>query len=230
VQLGSLSDIGPEEIKWMVQGMIILILSIACHEFGHAIVADRLGDGIPRSQGRVTLNPVSHADPIGTLLFPVLGFIFTGGKAFGFGWGRPVMVNPVSFTRRFRMRTGHMMVALAGPAMNIVLALVIGLVHFGMLKSGVIDFHSKLNEILWYGVALNFILCFFNLIPAYPLDGGAVLEGLLPDRALDTWNQIKVYGPFILMAVIFIPQLKVVFLTPALWCTETYYGLLGVTP
>lgn len=212
----------------MVQGMIILILSICVHEFGHAYVADRLGDGLPRSQGRVTLNPMAHADPIGTLVFPILGFLFSGGRGFGFGWGRPVMINPVAFTRRFRMRTGHMFVALAGPAMNILLGLLVGLIHMALLELDVIDFGSQLNRALWYATALNFILAFFNLIPAYPLDGGAVLEGLLPDSALGTWNKIKPYGPFILMAVIFIPQLQVVFVTPAMWCVENWYRLLGI--
>jgi Zn-dependent protease len=225
VSFSGIGNIGPEEIKFMVQGMIILILSICVHEFGHAFVADRLGDGLPRSQGRVTLNPVSHADPIGTLLFPVLGFIFTGGKGFGFGWGRPVMVNPVAFTRKFRMRTGHMLVALAGPFMNVLLGLLIGVAIGVLIKTGVVQRGGQLHVILWYGMALNFILAFFNLIPAYPLDGGAVLEGLLPDSALDTWNKIKPYGPFILMAVIFIDELQVVFVKPALWCAQHWHGL-----
>ena len=209
----------------MVQGMIILILSICVHEFGHAFVADRLGDGLPRSQGRVTLNPMSHADPIGTLLFPLLGFVFTGGKGFGFGWGRPVMVNPVAFSRRFRMRTGHMMVALAGPAMNILLGLLVGAAIGLLIKLGVIKPYGEVHIILWYAMVLNFILAFFNLVPAYPLDGGAVLEGLLPDSALDTWNQIKPYGPFILMAVIFIDDLQVVFVKPAMWCATHWHAL-----
>jgi Zn-dependent protease len=212
----------------MVQGLIILILSICVHEFGHAVVADWLGDRLPRSQGRVTLNPAAHADPIGTLLFPIMGFIFTKGASFGFGWGRPVQVNPPSFSRRFRMRTGHMVVALAGPAMNILLGLIVGGVYWGLLKFGIIEPASKLNQALQYAVILNFILAFFNLIPAPPLDGGAVVEGLLPDRALDTWGQIKVYGPFILLAVIFIPQLQALFLEPAMWLHAEYLGLMNI--
>lgn len=228
--MGGIGNIGPEEIKWMIQGMIILILSIAVHEFGHAIVADKLGDRLPRSQGRVTLNPVAHADPIGTLVFPLLGFVFTGGKSFGFGWGRPVQVNPVAFSRKLRMRTGHMLVAAAGPAMNVLLGTLIALVYWVLLKTGVIPATSQINVALQYAVLLNFILAFFNLIPAPPLDGGAVLEGLLPDSALGTWNQIKVYGPFVLMAVIFIPELSRIFITPALWCYGATLELLGVYP
>src|SRR5512140_3800237 len=111
--------LGPEEIKHAVVYMIALVLSIAVHEFGHAFVADRLGDRTPRYQGRVTLNPLAHADPIGTFLFPILGMLFSGGVLFG--WGKPVIVNPVAFTRRFRMKIGHLMVAAAGPVMNVLL-------------------------------------------------------------------------------------------------------------
>lgn len=221
-------DLGPEQIRWIIQGMIILILSIAVHEFGHAIVADKLGDRTPRSQGRVTLNPVAHADPIGTLLFPLMGLLFTGGASFGFGWGRPVMVTPVSFSRKLRMRTAHMLVAAAGPFMNITLGVIVGLTHLALLKAGVLEPGSQLNVALNYAVVLNFILAFFNLIPAPPLDGGTVIEGLLPDSALDTWRQVAVYGPFILMAVIFIPQLRHLFVGPALWLHGQFYDLLGI--
>ncbi|RMH41466.1 MAG: site-2 protease family protein [Deltaproteobacteria bacterium] len=227
---GFIGNIGPDEIKWLVQVMIVLILSIAVHEFGHAFVADRLGDRLPRSQGRVTLNPVAHADPIGTLLFPVLGFVFSGGHGLGFGWGRPVQVNPVAFTRRFTMRTGHMLVAAAGPAMNIALGLAVGAGYAVLVKTGVLSATSELNVAIQYAVFLNFILAFFNLIPAYPLDGGAVLEGFLPRRALDTWEQIKVYGPFILMAFLFIGPLQRLFVAPAHWCYASYLELWGLRP
>ena len=143
-------DLSPERIRTAVVTLIALILSVAVHEFGHAFTADRLGDRLPRSQGRVSLNPLVHADPIGTLLFPLLGFIFTGGKAFGFGWGRPVQVSPVSFTRKLRMRTGHMLVALAGPAMNVLLGTLVAVIHFVLLKTGVLTPASQLNAALWY--------------------------------------------------------------------------------
>jgi Zn-dependent protease len=231
-------DLSPVEIRWIIQGLIILILSIAVHEFGHAIVADRLGDRLPRSQGRVTLNPIAHADPIGTLLMPVMALIFTKGTSFGFGWGRPVMVNPAAFSRRFRMRTGHMMVAAAGPAMNVVLGVVLGLVHVILIETGTLEpglfmrsgyfpaLGDNLSDALAYATILNFILAFFNLIPAPPLDGGAVLEGFLPDKALDTWRQFAVYGPFVIMAVIFIPGASLIFVRPALWLNAHYHDLL----
>ena len=217
----------PEVVRHIVQGMIVLILSIAVHEYGHAFVADKLGDRLPRSQGRVTLNPIAHADPIGTLLFPMLGFVFSGGAGAGFGWGKPVMVNPVSFDRRLRMRTAHMLVAFAGPAMNVLLGTLLALVLAGLVAGGVVDLSHPVAAALRYAVFLNFILFFFNLIPAHPLDGGTVIEGFLPDSALPAWRQFAVYGPFVLMAVIFIPRASQIFLVPARWVSQSLLGLLG---
>src|SRR4051812_23159284 len=100
-------DISIEHIRSVVVNLIILILSICVHEFGHAIVADRLGDRLPRSQGRVTLNPMAHADPFGTILFPAI--LMLTRSSIGFGWGRPVQVNPNAFTRKLSMRKGHLL-------------------------------------------------------------------------------------------------------------------------
>ena len=221
-------DLSPEQIRWIIQTLIILILSICVHEFGHAFVADRLGDRLPRSQGRVTLNPLAHADPIGTLAFPLVGLVWTGGASIGFGWGRPVQVNPTSFSRRFSMRTGHLFVAAAGPAMNILFGILIAVIHVALLKGGVIDPASPLNKALAYAVLLNFVLAFFNLIPAPPLDGGAVLEGLLPQKWLPKYQEYAVYGPFVLMAVIFIPELQMVFVRPATFLVQHLSDLLGL--
>jgi len=223
-------DLGPEQIRHIIQIMIILILSICVHEFGHAIVADWLGDRLPRSQGRVTLNPAAHADPIGTLAFPLIALVYTGGASLGFGWGKPVMVNPLAFNRKYRMRVAHMMVAAAGPAMNILFGITIALVHVLLLQTGLLSVGSALNTALASAVALNFILCFFNLIPAHPLDGGAVLEGFLPDRMLPRYREFQVYGPFILMAVIFIEQLQWFFVTPALFLARNLYQIVGLPP
>jgi Zn-dependent protease len=226
-------DLSPEQVRWIIQAIIILVLSICVHEWGHAFVADKLGDSLPRSQGRVSLNPARHADPIGTLVFPLIALVFTGGKSLGFGWGKPVQVQPHSFSRRFSMRTGHMFVALAGPVMNLVLGTIITLLHVLLLKFGVIQLEvrpevipSTWHEVLLYAALLNFILFFFNLIPAPPLDGGAVLEGLLPTRFLPTYQRFAVYGPFVLMAVIFVPGLASVFVKPAMVCQEGLFQIL----
>src|SRR6187431_1648372 len=111
--------------------LVALVLSICVHEFGHAFVADKLGDPLPRAQGRVTLNPTAHIDPVGTILFPMLGFFFSatapGIGARIIGWGKPVQVSLSARhrDRRFSVRTAHMFIALAGPIMNIVFALLL---------------------------------------------------------------------------------------------------------
>jgi len=220
-------DFSPETIRHIVQMLITLILSICVHEYGHAIVADKLGDPLPRSQGRTTLNPVAHADPIGTLLFPLIFLVATG--SLGFGWGKPVQVNPRHFTRKLSMRTGHMLVAAAGPAMNLLFGAFISLVLLVLLRTSVLDGMHPLAQALGYAVLLNFILAFFNLIPAPPLDGGAVLEGLLPARYLATWHKVAVFGPFLLLAVVAIPQVRQVFMAPAMWLFQTWTGLIGLT-
>lgn len=224
-RVAAFMDLTSQEIRWIIQSLIILILSITVHEFGHAIVADKLGDRLPRSQGRVTLNPLSHADPLGTLAFPLIGLVFSHGASIGFGWGRPVMVNPLSFSRRFTMRTGHMFVALAGPMMNILFGTLLALTHVILLKTEVLSPGHEFNLALGYAVQLNFVLAFFNLIPAPPLDGGAVVEGLLPTKYLPAFRKYAVYGPFVLMAFIFIQPLARVFIAPALWCASHVYHL-----
>lgn len=228
-------DLGPEQIRWIVQAVIILILSICVHEFGHAIVADKLGDSLPRSQGRVTLNPLAHADPIGTLALPLMSLIFTKGMSTGFGWGKPVEVLPHRMTRKLTMRRAHMLVAAAGPLMNILLGLVIMGVHLILVQTDVIAAEhghalvpSTVHGALQYAAFLNFVLAFFNLVPAPPLDGGSVLLGLLPDRAARKIEPFAVYGPFLIMAVIFIPQIRQIFTVPAMWLYGQVAGLIGL--
>ncbi len=220
-------DLSPDKIVMIVQMLVTLILSVCVHEFGHAWVAAKLGDKTPVLQGRVTLNPLAHADPVGTVAFPLIGALFGGA---GFGWGKPVMVHPPSFTKRFTMRTGHMFVALAGPAMNLIFAAFLIALAFALAQAGVIepeimsqaagrgvyfDRTYPIETALVFGIYLNFILMIFNLIPAHPLDGGAVLEGLLPAKAVPKYRELSVYGPFVLMAFIFIEPLRVVIGWPA---------------
>ncbi len=200
--------------------LITLVLSITVHEFGHAIVADRLGDRLPRTQGRVTLNPLAHADPIGTIAFPLVSMIFAG--FIGFGWGRPVMVHPTAFTRRLRMRTAHLLVAAAGPTMNLLFAGFISLVLFILYRTGVVAETTVLYTAITNAIFLNLVLAFFNLIPTPPLDGGTVLAGLLPDRLMPAFERVQQYGMFILFAFLLIPQLSSIFLLPA---TFLYHGI-----
>lgn len=197
----------PETIGLIFQGIVFLVLSVCVHEYGHAIVADKLGDGLPRSQGRTTLNPMAHADPIGTFAFPLVSLVVSQGAGIGFGWGKPVMVNLNALTRRFKVRTSHMLVAAAGPAMNVILGVLITTTHVILVKQGLIS-SGWVNAAFISAGTLNFGLAVFNCIPAPPLDGGAILEGLLPLKYVDRYRELSVYGPFVLMAFIMIPTLN----------------------
>lgn len=209
-----MDELTPERIRWIVQGMIILLLSIAVHEFGHAYAADRIGDRLPRRQGRVTLNPVAHADPIGTLLLPLLFLATTHGL--GFGWGKPV-----EHTTHDRKR--RVFISFAGPAMNVLLGITVAIIHSALVATGVLRVDHHLSGALGYAVVLNFVLFFFNLLPAAPLDGGSVARGLIPRRWLDGWDRFAVYAPFLVMAFILVPALGRVFTYPARFCMAQLY-------
>lgn len=223
-------DLTPEKIRWILISIFVLVGSIAFHEFGHAYMADKLGDDTPRRQGRVTLNPIAHADPIGTLLLPLMGGIYAaaGGGVGGFGWGRPVQWQPSRINRRWRMATAQIMVALAGPMMNVMLAVLIAGVHSILIAQGVIDLYGQVSQIMSFAVGTNFILFFFNLVPAPPLDGGHVAEGLMPYKHRSRFEAYARFGPFVVLAVAMIPVLAQIFVIPARFCQRGLYELMGV--
>jgi Zn-dependent protease len=222
----------PVVIRELIVGMIALLLSIAVHEFGHAYVADRLGDRLPRNQGRVTLNPLVHADPIGTWALPIVGFVLFAMSGqpgqIGFGWGRPVQVNPNSFTRKLRMRTAHLLVAAAGPGMNLIFGTLVMLVTFACAKANLIH-NAEVAQALLNLIILNYVLAFFNLVPVPPLDGGTVLAGLLPRRHSHVMDTIGQYSFMLLAGIMFTPA-KIIFLWPAHKVFEGLSGLIGFVP
>lgn len=223
-------NISPEDIRQVVIYVFVLLVSVAFHEFGHAIMADRLGDDTPRRQGRVTLNPIAHADPIGTLLLPIVGGIYavSGGGVGGFGWGKPVQWQPSRVNRKWHMSTAKILVALAGPSMNVMLAVLIAGVHTILLTQGVISFSGAVSNILFFAVGTNFILFFFNLVPAPPLDGGHVAEGFMPYKHRSKFEQYARFGPFIVLAIVMISPLAQIFVVPARFCARQLYGLMGL--
>jgi Zn-dependent protease len=177
--------------------IIALVLSISVHEFGHAWAATKLGDGLPRQQGRLTLSPIAHTDPIGTLLFPLIG-IMSGG--FLFGWGRPVQTNPYNYSRRYSQATGSMLVAVAGPAMNLLLAILVSVLLIIGFKTQLLELHLA-ETIIRNLVALNISLMFFNLLPIPPLDGGAVLAWVLPRSLQHVVDFLQRFGFIILLGL-----------------------------
>lgn len=225
-----MGQLGPEQIKWILISIFVLVGSVAFHEFGHAYMADKLGDDTPRRQGRVTLNPIAHADPIGTLLLPLLGGIYSaaGGGLGGFGWGRPVQWQQHRVNKKWKMSTAAILVSLAGPSMNVLLAVLLAGTHAILVATGVLSLYGEVSRIFFYAVGTNFILFFFNLVPAPPLDGGHVAQELMPYRKRDAFREYAKYGPFVVMAVAMIPALAQIFVIPARFCATGLYQLMGV--
>ena len=177
------------DIAQIAIGFTVLLFSLTVHEMAHAWTADRLGDPTARILGRVTLNPIAHADPIGTVLFPLLAMV-TGAPLIG--WAKPV---PVDLRRLRHHERDYVLVAAAGPASNIILAVGAAIIFAAMPIAPLASFLTQM-------VRLNVLLAVFNLLPIPPLDGGNVLSGLLPRRMAYTFDQIRPYGFLILYAVI----------------------------
>lgn len=180
--------------------MSVLVASLSVHEAAHAWAADRLGDPTARHQGRLTLNPSAHVDPIGTLVFPLVAIV-TGLPLIG--WARPV---PVDSSRLRSPRRDFALVAAAGPASNLLLAVAAAAVLALLpdVAPGDIAGRAMLSAPRqWFRVAviLNVLLAVFNLLPVPPLDGGNVLIGLLPPAGARLVERVRPYGVLILYAV-----------------------------
>jgi Zn-dependent protease len=216
-------DISADQVRVALLSLIAFVVSVSVHEFGHAFVADRLGDRLPRMQGRLTLSPLAHIDPIGTILLPLIGALMPGSFPM-IAWGKPVQTNPNNYTRRFSARTGHMFVALAGPAMNLVLAFVISVVFVALGKAGVLT-PSLATAIINYVLGLNIVLFFFNLLPVPPLDGMAVLAGLLPESVQPALRAVQRYGMFVLF-ILFMSRALGFLMRPAYALTDAWASAL----
>jgi Zn-dependent protease len=216
-------------ISHLVIYMVVLLLAISAHEAGHAWMSYKFGDDTAYLLGRVTLNPVAHTDPIGTLLIPIISFILGAlGGALGsiplIGWGKPTPVNPRKWTN---YKWGNVMVSVAGVLANLIL-LIIGIIAAKiMLTQGfsMMDFFgaSKNPLAILVGdlMTLNLSLFVFNLLPFPPLDGSKILQTFMPDSAQPVFEMLEQFGFLILMFLVYIGVFRWI-ITPFL------YGLLYI--
>jgi Zn-dependent protease len=175
------------EVIIMIFWLVALFASITVHEFLHAWTANYLGDPTAKAMGRVSLNPIAHIDPIGTILLPVIMALTTG---FVFGWAKPVPINPNNFKN---YRVGQALTAIGGPLANLVMILVFTAIYKLIPDSGLF------SVFLIILIELNVILMVFNLIPVPPLDGSKILYMFLP---FETIRKLEQYGPFILLPLL----------------------------
>lgn len=165
-------------------GFISLVIAITVHEFAHALVADRLGDPTPKLQGRLTLNPLSHLDPIGTIMILLVSF----------GWGKPVQFDPFNLKNP---RRDAALISIAGPISNLILA---------TLLSVVIRFVPPVaGQFLLPVIYLNVLLAVFNLLPIHPLDGFKIVGGLLSENQSREWYSLEKYGFIFLILLLLVP-------------------------
>lgn len=179
----------------------VLIFSLTVHESAHAWTADRLGDPTGRRLGRVSLNPVVHVDPVGTLLFPLVAIVTHLPVI---GWARPVPVNPAYLRNG---RRDYLVIAASGPVSNLALAVVsaalLKLIVLGPQRVSAIDLSAPIALLLTTALELNLLLAVFNLIPVPPLDGSSVLAGLVPEQVATQLDRLRPYGFLLLYALMF---------------------------
>jgi Zn-dependent protease len=205
------------ESNHLIQTVLIyalpVLFAITLHEAAHGYVANYFGDGTARMMGRVTLNPMNHIDMVGTILMPLVLYFATSG-AMLFGYAKPV---PVRFGNLRNPKKDMVWVALAGPAINLLQALLWALALFALTGLNVQErFFLAMAQ---GGVMVNVVMFAFNLFPIPPLDGGRIVVGLLPWRAAMSFSRIEPYGFFIVMFMVMIGALNTVWMQPLMTLT-----------
>ena len=193
--MGDLNDLMVKISIWTLP----VLLAITLHEFGHAWVSDKLGDPTARLLGRVSLNPIRHIDPVGTILVPLM-LLMIGG--FIFGWAKPV---PVDGRNLASPRRDHALIAVAGPLANLAMALGwvgIHLLAANLIASGQTWAGLPLVAMARAGIVINVALCVLNLLPLPPLDGSALVAWVLPERLARAYEQVAPFGLFILLGLV----------------------------
>jgi Zn-dependent protease len=200
------------DINNLIQTVLIyalpVLFAITIHEAAHGYVARYFGDDTAYMMGRVTLNPIKHIDPVGTILMPLMLYFATSG-AFLFGYAKPV---PVNFGQLRRPKRDMIWVALAGPASNFIQAIFWAVLYVVLVGMGLSE--RFFLEMAKAGVLVNLVMWAFNLFPVPPLDGGRILVGLLPHRQAYTVSRIEPYGFFIVLGLVLIGILGTYWLRP----------------
>lgn len=179
------------------------LVAVIIHEFGHSLMASLLGDPTPRSEGRLSPSIRSHIDPVGTLLCVILAFFPVAAGPVGLGWGKPVKVDP--WKLRGGPNGGTLLVSVAGMLMSLVVGLLFALVlHFLPLTLLQNAFTARITQLVTVFASVNICLAIFNLIPLYPLDGYQIVYTLLPSRQAVQFARSAQYGPFIILAALFL--------------------------
>lgn len=195
-----------------------VLIAITFHEFAHGYVAYKLGDNTAKLEGRLSLNPLDHLDPIGTLMLLLAGF----------GWGKPVNVNPSNYTRKISMEKGEALVSLAGPLMNIILSIIFAIIYFAIYKFANVTFLSStvgsvLMLLISATISINVGLGIFNLIPLPPLDGSKIIMPFLPYKAKQWFrNNEQIF--YIIFVVIWITGIAGIIISPAI--NVVYTGIM----
>ena len=190
--------------------MIVFLFSLSVHEAAHAWTAERFGDSTARYLGRVTLNPISHIDVLGTLIFPTIGF-FYGGLMFG--WAKPVPWNPLHVKDR---RKADIWISAAGPISNLVLLsgflIIFKLLQWYQMRGDAVSgtLLEPLQLMFYFGAILNITLAIFNMIPIPPLDGSWILPYFLPRKLASLYEQIRPHGFIILLGCLYLGILRIV--------------------
>jgi len=189
--------------KLLIDGLILylgLLVLLTLHEFGHAWTAWKCGDDTAKLQGRVSLNPIVHIDLFGTVILPLMMILLSPGGGMMFGWAKPVPVNTQNLRRP---KFDDLLVTLAGPGMNLLLAVVL----MGLGRAGMLAPTPSVTALCVDMAQLSLVLCFFNLLPVPPLDGSQVLR-ILTGMSYETYYQISRYSIFILIIVMQLPLVQ----------------------
>jgi Zn-dependent protease len=211
----------------LVQKIVVwalpVIFAITVHEVAHGWMARKRGDSTAFFMGRLTLNPLKHIDPIGTVILP--GILLLTGTGMIFGWAKPVPVDPRNFKKP---KTDMALVALAGPVSNLLMALIWALIA----RVGVIVNTESVTLPLAYmgmaGISINLVLALINLIPIPPLDGSRIISGVLPSHLLYKYEKIEPYGFYILIGLMYFGILGVILALPMALLHFVFYAIAGL--